>query len=58
MQQLAKTTGLASSLESVGVAPADLDRLADEAMLQWALLEEDACPVTHAGARALYAAAL
>lgn len=58
MQQLAKTTGLASSLESVGVAQADLERLADEAMLQWPLLSGEPCPVTRAGALALYSAAL
>jgi alcohol dehydrogenase len=58
MQQLAKTTGLASSLESVGVAPPDLDRLADEAMLQWRLVGTGDCPLTRDQAHALYAAAL
>jgi alcohol dehydrogenase len=58
MQQLAKTTGLASSLESIGARDVDLGRLADEAMLQWRLLYRSACPVPREQVRALYAAAL
>ena len=58
MQEIAVTTGIARTLREVGIAAGDLDRLADEAMLQTRLLGNNPRPVTHADARAIYAAAL
>lgn len=58
MQQLAKITGIATSLEQVGIRETDLDGLADDAMLQTRLLLNNPRTVTRADARAIYAAAL
>ena len=58
MQEIAVATGIARTLREVGIAAGDLDRLADEAMLQTRLLGNNPRPVTHADARAIYAAAL
>jgi alcohol dehydrogenase class IV len=58
MQQLARMTGIQTRLSQVGIVEADLDRLADDAMLQTRLLGNNPRPVTQADARAIYAAAL
>ncbi|MGX9217041.1 iron-containing alcohol dehydrogenase [Massilia varians] len=57
-QQMAKMTGIETSLRQVGITEADLERLADEAMLQTRLLGNNPREVTRADARAIYAAAL
>lgn len=57
-QQIAKMTGIETRLRQVGITEADLDRLADEAMLQTRLLGNNPREVTRADARAIYAAAL
>jgi alcohol dehydrogenase class IV len=38
MQQIGRTTGIATTLQQVGIRESDLDRLADDAMLQTRLL--------------------
>ena len=58
MQQLATITGIETRLRQVGITEADLDRLADEAMLQTRLLDNNPRELTRADARAIYAAAL
>ncbi|HJU99294.1 MAG TPA: iron-containing alcohol dehydrogenase [Burkholderiaceae bacterium] len=58
MQQFAIITGIERTLQQVGIQESDLDRLADEAMLQTRLLGNNPRPVTRADARAIYAAAL
>lgn len=58
MQEIALATGIARTLRDVGIADSDLDRLADEAMLQTRLLGNNPRPVTRSDARAIYAAAL
>ena len=58
MQEIAVATGIARTLREVGIAAGDLDRLADEAMLQTRLLGNNPRPVTRGDARAIYAAAL
>ncbi len=58
MEALAERTGVARTLREVGIAESDLDRLADEAMLQTRLLGNNPRDVTRADARAIYAAAL
>ena len=58
MQQIGKRTGIETSLRQVGIRETDLDRLADEAMLQTRLLGNNPREVTRADARAIYAAAL
>ncbi len=58
MQDLAHATGIARTLRAVGIAAGDLDRLADEAMLQTRLLGNNPRPLTRLDARAIYAAAL
>jgi alcohol dehydrogenase class IV len=58
MQQIATLTGIETTLQQVGVAEADLDRLADDAMLQTRLLGNNPREVTREHARAIYAAAL
>ena len=58
MQALAHATGIARTLREVGIAASDLDRLADDAMLQTRLLGNNPRVVTRADARAIYAAAL
>lgn len=57
-QQMAKMAGIETSLRQVGITEADLDRLADEAMLQTRLLGNNPRDITRADARAIYAAAL
>lgn len=58
MDQIARASGIETQLRQVGVSEADLDRLADDAMLQTRLLTNNPRAVTRADARAIYAAAL
>ena len=58
MQQIAKATGIQTTLQQVGIQASDLDRLADDAMLQTRLLGNNPREVSRADARAIYAAAL
>jgi len=58
MQQAAMETGIATRLREVGITEADLDRLADDAMLQTRLLGNNPRELSRADARAIYAAAL
>jgi alcohol dehydrogenase class IV len=58
MQQTARLTGIQTTLAQVGIKEADLDRLADDAMLQTRLLGNNPRDVSRADARAIYAAAL
>ncbi len=58
MQQIAAVTGIQTTLRQVGIAESDLDRLADDAMLQTRLLGNNPREMTRAHARAIYAAAL
>jgi alcohol dehydrogenase len=58
MQQIATVTGIERTLQQVGITEADLDRLADDAMLQTRLLGNNPRLVTRADARAIYVAAL
>ena len=58
MQQLGEQTGIETTLRQVGIQETDLDRLADDAMLQTRLLGNNPREVTRADARAIYAAAL
>ncbi|MES2127230.1 MAG: iron-containing alcohol dehydrogenase [Pseudomonadota bacterium] len=57
MQQIAKMTGIETTLQQVGIEENDLDRLADDAMLQTRLLGNNPREVTRDDARAIYAAA-
>ena len=58
MHQTAKMTGIETSLRQVGIGENDLDRLADDAMLQTRLLGNNPREMTRADAYAIYAAAL
>jgi len=58
MQQIAIVTGIERTLQQVGITEADLDRLADDAMLQTRLLGNNPRVVTRDDARAIYTAAL
>lgn len=58
MQQTARITGIQTTLQQVGISDSDLDRLADDAMLQTRLLGNNPRTLTRADARAIYAAAL
>ncbi|RJG15917.1 iron-containing alcohol dehydrogenase [Massilia cavernae] len=58
MQQVAKMTGIETTLRQVGIRETDLDRLADDAMLQTRLLGNNPRELTRADAYAIYAAAL
>ncbi|QYF95181.1 iron-containing alcohol dehydrogenase [Massilia sp. PAMC28688] len=57
MQQIADWTGIETTLRQVGITATDLDRLADDAMLQTRLLGNNPRELTRADARAIYAAA-
>ncbi|HWW71230.1 MAG TPA: iron-containing alcohol dehydrogenase [Duganella sp.] len=57
MQQIAAITGIERTLRQVGIKETDLDRLADDAMLQTRLLGNNPRTVTRDDARAIYAAA-
>jgi len=58
MEAIAKRTGIETALRQVGIAESDLDRLADDAMLQTRLLTNNPREITRADARAIYAAAM
>lgn len=58
MEEIAKRTGIETRLRQVGIAESDLDRLADDAMLQTRLLTNNPREVSREDARAIYAAAL
>jgi alcohol dehydrogenase class IV len=58
MEEMANKVGIETRLREVGIAAADLDRLADDAMLQTRLLTNNPRSVTRDDARAIYAAAL
>ncbi|HEX7646461.1 MAG TPA: iron-containing alcohol dehydrogenase, partial [Noviherbaspirillum sp.] len=58
MVQIAERTGIETQLRQVGIAETDLDRLADDAMLQTRLLTNNPREVLRDDARAIYAAAL
>lgn len=58
MEEIATATGIATRLRAVGIGAHDLDRLADDAMLQTRLLGNNPRTLTRADARAIYAAAL
>ena len=58
MQQLGSMTGIETTLRQVGIGESDLDRLADDAMLQTRLLGNNPRELSRADARAIYAAAL
>ena len=58
MQQIAQRTGIQTRLQEMGINEVDLDRLADDAMLQTRLLGNNPRELTRADARAIYAAAL
>lgn len=58
MEEMAAATGIATRLRAVGIGEHDLDRLADDAMLQTRLLGNNPRTLTRADARAIYAAAL
>ncbi len=58
MEQLALEVGIETRLRQVGIAETDLDRLADDAMLQTRLLTNNPRELTRDEVRAIYAAAL
>ncbi|MDB5757111.1 MAG: iron-containing alcohol dehydrogenase [Burkholderia sp.] len=58
LEQLARRVGIATTLREVGIGEADLDRLADDAMLQTRLLVNNPRELQREDARAIYAAAL
>jgi alcohol dehydrogenase class IV len=58
LEKLASQVGIATKLREVGITEADLDRLADDAMLQTRLLVNNPRELQRADARAIYAAAL
>lgn len=58
MEEIAAATGIATRLREVGIGEHDIDRLADDAMLQTRLLGNNPRTLTRADARAIYAAAL
>ena len=58
LDRLAASTGVPRRLREVGVEDGDLDRLADDAMLQTRLLGNNPAAIDRADARRLYAAAL
>jgi alcohol dehydrogenase class IV len=57
MQQIAAETGIETRLQQLGIQMSDLDRLADDAMLQTRLLGNNPREVTRADARAIYQSA-
>lgn len=58
LEQLAERVGIATTLREVGISEGDLDRLADDAMLQTRLLVNNPRELQREDARAIYAAAL
>ncbi len=57
MQQIAQATGIETSLRQMGIQESDIDRLADDAMLQTRLLGNNPRELTRADAHAIYSAA-
>ena len=57
MEALAAQVGIETRLRQVGIAESDLDRLADDAMLQTRLLTNNPRELGRADARAIYQAA-
>ncbi len=57
MEAMAERVGIETRLRQVGIAESDLDRLADDAMLQTRLLTNNPREVSRADARAIYGAA-
>lgn len=57
MEQMAARVGIETRLREVGIDASDLDRLADDAMLQTRLLGNNPREVSRDDARAIYAAA-
>ncbi|MEO8406858.1 MAG: iron-containing alcohol dehydrogenase [Oxalobacteraceae bacterium] len=58
MQQIAADAGIQTRLHQVGISASDIDRLADDAMLQTRLLSNNPREVTRQDAHAIYCAAL
>jgi alcohol dehydrogenase class IV len=58
MEELAQRVGIQTHLRDVGIAQHDLDRLADDAMLQTRLLTNNPREISRTDAYAIYAAAL
>jgi alcohol dehydrogenase len=58
LKQIGERTRIPTRLREVGIAQSDLDRLADDAMLQTRLLGNNPRTVARDDARAIYAAAL
>ena len=58
MEHIAHQVGIETRLQQVGIAASDLDRLADDAMLQTRLLTNNPREMSRADARAIYQAAL
>jgi alcohol dehydrogenase len=58
LKQIAERTRIPTRLRDVGIAESDLDRIADDAMLQTRLLGNNPRTVAREDARAIYAAAL
>ena len=58
MAELSRKAGIAGTLREVGIGENDLDRLANDAMLQTRLLGNNPREITRNDARAIYAAAL
>jgi alcohol dehydrogenase len=58
MEEIANRVGIETRLRDVGIAESDLDRLADDAMLQTRLLTNNPCEISRDNARTIYAAAL
>jgi alcohol dehydrogenase class IV len=58
LEEMAGAVGIATRLRQVGITEGDLDRLADEAMLQTRLLGNNPRELTRADAHAIYRAAL
>ena len=57
LETIAQQVGIETRLRQVGIAETDLDRLADEAMLQTRLLTNNPRQLSRADARAIYQAA-
>jgi alcohol dehydrogenase class IV len=58
LEEMAAQVGIETRLQQVGITEADLDRLAEDAMLQTRLLGNNPRELTLADARLIYAAAL
>ena len=57
MEHIAQKVGIETRLQQVGITASDLDRLADDAMLQTRLLTNNPREMSRADARAIYQAA-